>query len=333
MTSLKKYSLCFFVLIIWVLVVFFCGRELEDGIRNFYRKNICHCDTLRPLFVVDNQGLPSVNYYSVSGEHIGLQTNPVEVCQYAMKYLEQGDTGLFFNSVKWLCTNYEVIRDSSDSCYVYTYHYPWLPYGVKAGWRSAMTQGMALSVLADAYHITSDSVTKKIAYQILKSFLKTPVKKGVTYLESDGYWYEEYADSNGKQPRVLNGMMHALLGLHRHYDVFHDSLSLFLFQQGILKLQKTLFYYDSPNGSYYDIFQYPASEHYHCIHIHQLNQLYQLTQNDSLLKYAQLWSKKQPDSYMVSRIKQPNTSFLLMLGLGFAIVLTCYQVSVKRNKE
>jgi hypothetical protein len=143
-------------IILTTVLFYFLGFEIENGIRNFYRKNICQCDTLRPLYIINQKGIPTVNYYSTSGEYIGLQSNPVEVCQYALKYLEKRDTNAFFNCANWLINNYErqVFVNhygQLDTMYLYKYNYPWLPYQVKNGWCSAMTQGMALSVLSKAY--------------------------------------------------------------------------------------------------------------------------------------------------------------------------------------
>jgi hypothetical protein len=71
------------------------------------------------------------------------------------------------------------------------------------------------------------------ANRFLNSFFVEVENGGVTYKTKNGYWYEEYACKGGKESRVLNGMMFALLGIHEYLKYTNDAKARFLFNKGV----------------------------------------------------------------------------------------------------
>jgi hypothetical protein len=176
-------------------------------------------------------------------------------------------------------------------------------------------------VIKSIFVLTKDVIYKKVSNKILSSFLVSVDSGGVTYKYEKGWWYEEYADSQGKKPHVLNGMMHALLGLYDYHTVFKDTLSLFLFDKGISLLEESLPKYDREAGSYYDILHYPASWNYHKIHLGQLKILYNYTKREPIGTYYQKWRKHKEPNYLIQRIKDCNSSFIASFTFVFLILM------------
>lgn len=66
----------------------------------------------------------------------------------------------------------------------------------------------------------------------------------------DGWWYEEYADPGGRNPRVLNGMIFALEGIYDFWLITGDDMARMIFEKGILALRAELPRYDAWGWSY-----------------------------------------------------------------------------------
>ncbi|CAN5807843.1 hypothetical protein BH23THE1_BH23THE1_26240 [soil metagenome] len=172
------------------------------------------------------------------------------------------------------------------------YNFPWKIYDLEPPWYSAMAQGKALPILIYAYQLTGLDKYKDTADGILNSFFIDVTQGGITYKSNNsGWWYELYAGTGSKQPKVLNGMLFTLVALDEYYRATNDSKAKFLFDQGILSLENNLPLFDANGFSYYDLLQTPNKFEYHIIHIDLLNKLYNTT-GESLFKfYADRWSK------------------------------------------
>ena len=250
--------------------------------------------------VFDKNGVPHYNYSYTGHNSIGLQGSPHAVSQHALKlYNEFTETAnesaktLFFNNVDWL-VNTEMLKHNG-SFSVYEYSFPWKIGNntVEAPWRNAMVGGEALSPLVKAFQLSGNKTYLDTAKKILNSFYIDVKDGGVTYkTPNSGWWYEEYASNNStKEYRVLNGMIHALLGINEYFKMTSDSSAKFLFDQGILALKNDLPKYDNNGTSYYDRLGWPANSFYESLHAIQLKQLYDMTHEPIFKTFYDRWNK------------------------------------------
>ena len=239
----------------------------------------------------DHNGVPLVYY----GTTFGWQYNPITIAQDAMKHYSsfkkignQTDLALLKNESNWLVNNAEVKGNFS----MLYYHFDFTRYNMSSPWRSGMAQGQALQALTEAYQATGNKSYNNAARLLLSSLYLSEADGGVTSKTSgQGWWYEEYADENGSNPRVLNGMMYTLVAIHEYYNYTNDPSAKFLFDQGIVPLTINLPQYDSvQNGSYYDALGKPASDLYHRVHITLLSQLYTITADPVIKEYRDKWN-------------------------------------------
>jgi len=180
-----------------------------------------------------------------------------------------------------------------------------------------MNQGRAMQAFLRAYEKTSD---KRFLDNARKSMnaLYTEVKDGgVTYIDSTGYWYEEYADDGAPQSRVLNGMIVVLQALSDYYKVTNDSSAYFLFKKGVGSVKRTLHKYDNNGQSNYDVLGKPASLWYHKFHITQLEFLYNETHEPVFNNFKMSWDKHKEPLYLVTLIARPTR-------IGIAAVITLF---------
>ena len=185
-----------------------------------------------------------------------------------------------------------IAEGKSESYLLLPYNFPWSVYYLDPPWYSAMAQGEALPLLIYAYQLTGLEKYKDTADGILNSFFVDVSKGGITYkTNNSGWWYELYAGTNSKQPKVLNGMLLTLVALDEYYRATNDSKAKFLFDQGTKSLEQNLPLFDATNGfSYYDIHKRQNKLEYHIIHINLLNQLYNITNIDTLKFYSDKWA-------------------------------------------
>lgn len=114
---------------------------------------------------------------------------------------------------------------------------------------------------------------------------------GVTYKDTNGWWYELYSDIGSQKPKVLNGMLWTLLALNQYENLTGDSKAKFLFREGIESLKSNLYKYDSENASYYDILKKPADFNYHNMHVYLLEKLFNITHEQAFHMMSEKWSK------------------------------------------
>uniref|UniRef100_A0AAF5DKY6 heparosan-N-sulfate-glucuronate 5-epimerase n=2 Tax=Strongyloides stercoralis TaxID=6248 RepID=A0AAF5DKY6_STRER len=148
---------------------------------------------------------------------------------------------------------------------------------LQAGWRSAMGQGHALSVLSRAYNFSNG---KKEYYNTgLKSlnlFKKNASQKGVINNFFGYKWYEEYPTTPGTF--VLNGFLYSLIGLYDFSKIKNpENDAESLFNDGIKSLKALLPLYDTGSGSLYDLRHVGigtapnlARWDYHAVHVYLL---------------------------------------------------------------
>jgi heparosan-N-sulfate-glucuronate 5-epimerase len=264
-------------------------------------------DIFRPVYSttteLDNSNVPFVYYGYIKGIYIGLQRNPITTTHNAlefydlfMKNRDEKYKEAFLNNSNWLVNN--AVPHGKYS--ILEYVFPWPPYSLEPPWRSGMAQGQALQALIKAHNITGEEKYLDTAKMLLNSFFVEVKDGGVTYkTPKNGWWYEEYAGKGDDGPRVLNGMMFAVLGIYDYYNYTKDNSAKYLFDQGVLSLKENLWRYDH-NGTYsaYDIHRAYAPLWWHKTHVDLLNQLYDITKEEIFKKYHDKWQNYKLPSHV-----------------------------------
>lgn len=284
----------------------------------------------------DTEGIPLVDYGEIDGVFVGIQRNPVTVCQTALDHWdnfqkgEQAAKNLFLNCANWLINNAVERADYR----VLEYNFPLVSYQMKPPWLSAMAQGQALQVLVKAHQLTREHQYLACAYQLAKVMFIEVKDGGVTTKhEADAWWYEECANP-AQESGILNGMLFTLIGLHELASYAPAELTTedhkskksvqLLLENGMRDLKQRLPLFDRGGHSYYDILKLPAGVDYHRLHIQLLTQLYALTGEPSLHDFADRWSAFQRRP-AISRYFSHSTKFgtflLLMSALSAALLI------------
>lgn len=184
-----------------------------------------------------------------------------------------------------------------------------------------MNQGRAIQAFIKAYELSSDTLYLNLARRSMNT-LYTEVKDGgVTYIDSSGYWYEEYADDNVPQSRVLNGMIVVLQALSDFHKVTNDPGSLFLFTKGVNAVKSSLHLYDNKGHSNYDVLGKPASPWYHNFHIELMDFMYTETHDPVFNDYKQKWLLYKEPSYLAALIHKPTRIGVFVVFTLFVSVL------------
>jgi hypothetical protein len=289
--------------------------------------------------LTDENGVPINDYGYKGGVYIGKRRNPtytaLKTLEYSMDYerarglmymfpappgqdvsTKEAYKNLIVHCADWMVTNMVVHGDYA----ILQHDFPWPQFHMTPPWRSGMAQGLAAQALTRAHRITGDRTYLDAATLLLRALTVEASNGGVTYKSDEGWWYEEYAGEGGVEPRVLNGMMYALLGVHEYYEFTRDPLAKMLFDEGIKALTKALpRYANEAGGSNYDSLGDPAPEAYHQIHVMQLDELYDIVGDERLRLYRDQWRDK---PYVFS----PEPPFLSHLlnrptKIGFVVVL------------
>jgi len=248
--------------------------------------------SLERTYTVDENGIPFVNFDEIAEIEIGKQRHYIIVYRYANNYykdfIENGNETskvLFFNNVNWLIDH--AIDKGNYSVYEYQYPFPF--YDFPAGWHDAMAQARGIQIMMSAHKITNDEKYLDEAKKLLNAFFVDVKDGGVTIKsENEGWWYEHYAHENGKETRVLNGMMSTLLDLKKYYEYTEDPESKFLFEQGLIALKKEIPNYDNDGLSYYNIMG-DSYYKYHKIHTKLVGEMYQETNEEIFKNYYEKW--------------------------------------------
>ena len=280
---------------------------------------------------LDDSGVPIVDYGRVEGEYVGKQRNPVTVCLKAFDYWDEyqgGDEGSrqpFLNCANWLVENATSYGDFS----LWEYNFPFPKYAMTPPWRSAMAQGLGIQVLIRAYELTGDNRYFDVGEKCLRSFFVEVKDGGVTYKTStSAWWYEEYADEQGKRPRVLNGMIYAVMGLHEYYQRTGAEEAKLLFDQGVLAVKNNLPDYDSGDWSYYDALGNLATESYHRLHVRQLSLLYDFTKEPIFETYHDKWESYRRPLFMARLFPDPTKMDIVVFGTNLVVSVRLFEIAI-----
>jgi hypothetical protein len=196
---------------------------------------------------------------------------------------------------------------------------------MKAPWRSAMNQGRAMQAFLRAYRKTADTQWLECARKAMNTLFTGVSAGGVTYFDSTGYWYEEYADDSAPGSRVLNGMIVVLEALKEYDDETGSRPAGFLFRRGVDYLKESIHRYDCNGHSNYDLLGKPASKWYHEFHIRQLGFLYEATGEKVFGEYRDLWAAYKNPSYLKALAAKPSRigiAAVVTLFIGLMLVLS-----------
>lgn len=252
---------------------------------------------------VDDQGIPYVNYRT------GNSYNTTTISLFALhaydRFLDGGrakDREEFLRLAIWISAH----QTQECGCWYHDFDftYPNLDETIHKPWISAMTQGLAISVMTRASILTRDARYLETAERALLPFSRKVEQGGVArtlslFANLDGkeerQFYEEYP-TQPDPTYTLNGFMFALLGL---YDLsqLSNSRASELLQNGLRALRVILPLYDLGDGSAYDLIHLtrpPRPLHrdtgYHLVHITLLNALGSATGDKNLTWYRDHWN-------------------------------------------
>lgn len=279
--------------------------------------------------MLDDMGIPIVDYGYQDGIDIGEQRNPVTICQKALAYYDafefkddEVSRQYFLNCADWLVNNMVVYGDYAVLEYWFDYS-----YGMSAPWRSGMAQGEALQVLCKAHNITGEEKYLGAAKKLLNIFYLQIAENGVTDKTlAKGWWYEEYADEGGVESKVLNGMIFAVLGIYEYQQYTNDPDAEYLFDQGVLSLRMNIANYDMDGYSYYDIVGIPADKSYRLLHIRLLDYLCEITGDEYLKQYHDKWAQYEARPLLVRWLQHPDKLGAVVLFVGFLIIALILEV-------
>ena len=253
-------------------------------------------DQYKPIVI--NTTIPVVDYGYLNGQYIGPQLNPITISQAAMKNYDNIEKSKHTNKteivkliikVDWLLGHAKEKGDHS----VLEFNFDYPKFKMEEPWISGMAQAQAMQALIKAHNLTDDDRYLNLAEHLLDTFFIEVKDGGVTYKDANGWWYEEYASPNSlTEPRVLNGMGYALLGLHDYFDYTDSSKSKYLFEKGLQAFTNDLHKYDTSIFSLYDLSGHTADKFYHSIHLELLDKLYEITQDPILKEYYDKWKDK-----------------------------------------
>lgn len=218
---------------------------------------------------------------------------------YLTTYQKTGDTWFLDKSM----IHGEKIIELAEE-YNGSYYFPYKSFNIihneyyYPNWYSGMAQGRWLSYFSLLFEETKNQTYKNYADKIFISLRDVFDAPNVIVIDSlNNYWIEEYPNAYSSPyhergpTHVLNGFVFAIWGLYDYYWLDQNPEVLRLLRAALTTLyNRAIEYYSRFGGnSFYCLkhqkYDYAiASNYYHEIHIKQLNELYQMT-NEQHFKY------------------------------------------------
>jgi len=241
---------------------------------------------------------------------------PVSLAFSALGFLERfirEDVGIhkeaFLSASQWFVANQNL-----DG--VWFNHLDKSKFGVKSPFVSAMTQGLAISVLVRASGLTGEQKFLDTARAALGPFKKSVEEGGVATRSGSDVFLEEYPSP--RPHHVLNGFIYALFGL---LDLAEsgDSEARELFESGRETLDRWLPRFDIGYWSLYHIgpgMKNPATVHYHRLHIEQLSAIQMCSGSDTVLETRNRWRDYYNRSFNRMRTILPKIGWSLFYRAG-----------------
>lgn len=241
----------------------------------------------------DNEGIILLNAHGNIATY-----EPGMIAKYAMatyrSYLKSGNESILNDGIShadWLVDNihcddkfgYWLLDAPLDNLVVW-----------ESPFKSAMTNGLAIYALTQMLEFTSNKKGYLDTIECaLKAFNYDISDGGVTSITDDYIWFEEYALES--RSKVLNGGIFALTGIWAAKEYLKSAYAADLFDKMVAAIvlrineydygHTTLYHTNMISGTYSD-FGRPVHGQYNEIHALQLQWLYSLTGNASLLEKA-----------------------------------------------
>lgn len=238
--------------------------------------------------------LPPVDYIARGHEEVGLQHPPIAAALKCLFYFSHvgNDTATSYGIyvADWLAQR----GNETDLYIIFTHDFPWLPYNLTIGWKSALAQAHTAECFLEAYKHTQDDRYLALAQKALL-FLRVPVSQGGVMInesinDSKRWWYEEYPTEGGSY--VLNGHQFVLIALSKYLEIAPNNHHVReLFDSGVNALKAAALQYDNGmNYSYYDRLERPALK-YHATHIINFQRLYDITGDEEWLRIKKVFEE------------------------------------------
>jgi len=269
---------------------------------------------------VDKEGVPYHDYGLYKGIDIGRQRSILAVAERGLWYWNEFNLSrsgeqvlLSYDWARWPINreqnpaNDEAARTMLIHCadwlmnnltdrgshLLWRYDYP-MSYGVQAGWGSAHAQAVGLQLLLRASELDGGSYMAPVE-GLLRAF-DVPIEDGGLLDNSNPQvpWFEKFASSESQRPKVLNGMLFTLLGLHDVANRTGLEAARRLYEVGLGSVLRVMDHYDLGDWSAYDIQGKPASLHYHHIHVEQLDRLFRIEGDIQLVQWRDKFASYQP---------------------------------------
>jgi len=177
---------------------------------------------------------------------------------------------------------------------VYAIPQGWKRYACEPGFRSAMAQGLAISLLLRAYQATGTPAYLERAVSASSSYFYEIRDGGVTWRGADGGVVFEGAAALPPS-HILHGWIYAIWGLFELCLLVDDARTKTLCAESLATLRTYLPHYDGEAWSYYSLLAAPngfrpyATLEYHAFHIAQLHVLASMTGDDYFASTALRW--------------------------------------------
>jgi len=216
---------------------------------------------------------------------------PVHIAFWALGHTRRYMSSNDVSHRKCLLAAADWFVKSQDEYGAWPTPFPMKRFGLKAGFPSAMSQGLAISCLVRAYRLTDDNRFLDSATNALRPFRQEIREGGVASYDEGRTWFEEYPAYPFKH--VLNGFVYSLWGLYDLVRFADHPEARSLYDSGVQTLTLWLPRFDLGYWSRYHIPdkpRNPATIHYHHLHIDQLDIMHRLTGNDIFREYHEKWN-------------------------------------------
>jgi glycosyltransferase involved in cell wall biosynthesis len=222
--------------------------------------------------------------------------DPTSIAQYALvnwnAYLAHGGDehrAIFMTQANWLLAHKTSLSDGICG---------WLSFssnaqGISRPCLSALTQGIAISVLLRAYQLTGRDAFMQAAHQAVRPFELDILDGGVSApIGDEGVFFEEVAIYPASH--VLSAHILALFGLYDYVAFTHDNKIEVLIQQSVDTLHSMLDEFDTGYWTRYDFSHKSlAPWFYHFFHITLLEVLARYSGCEHCAILATRWASYQ----------------------------------------
>jgi len=209
--------------------------------------------------------------------------NSKMLCNYASAHPESGEA---VNSLLEALVGrlLEYSFPVGDALFVrYNFRFTRTNYVLEPGWVSGIGNGFAVRGLMYAYDCTKDQRALALAEKFANAFkiINTGTRQApwFTYVDDFGFlWFDEYPRPDGGASFVLNGHIHAMLGLLAYYRERPEEWVLRMIQGGITTVREYVHLYRRKGKvNRYALSDWRKADYDPTRSITQQNQLFQIS--------------------------------------------------------